>query len=285
MKQYEVLQWAFSFLKKHEREEKVAEILLQHHLDVSKEQFFTMMQETVPPSLQEKFITDVKSHAIYGVPVQHLTGYEYFYGRKFSVNEHVLIPRVETEELVYHVIEQVHTHYNGLPLTIIDVGTGSGVIAITLALELPNATIYATDISKEALFVAEENAQSHHATVHFLNGNFLEPILEQQLSPQIIVSNPPYIRKTDEHLLTDTVKRYDPKLALFADNNGLAAYETIMKQIKKLPIETRNIYFEIGYDQATDVTSIIKASYPLSHIKTIKDINGKDRIISANVIK
>lgn len=283
-KQYEVLKWAFSFLKKHNREKNVAEILLQHHLDVPRHTFYTLMQEEVPASIREKFISDIKKHAVTGVPVQHLTGYEYFYGRKFKVNENVLVPRFETEELVQQVIKLVETNYKNEPITIVDIGTGSGVIAISLALELSNASIYATDISSEALEIATINAKTYSASVTFLEGDFMQPILEKGINPQIIVSNPPYIKKDDRMNLPDTVKNFDPEIALFAKNNGLAAYERIITQVKSLPIDTeRTICFEIGYDQAEDITTRIISHYPSSDPKTYKDINEKDRIILARI--
>lgn len=281
-KQYEVLQWAFSFLKQYHREEKVAELLLQHHLKLSRSKFFTMMQEEVPESIYEIFINDVKKHALTGIPVQHLTGYEYFYGRRFHVNHHVLVPRFETEELVRHVVDLVKKNYNYKPLTIVDAGTGSGVIAISLALELPDITVYATDISKEALQVARYNASVLEADVQFFQGDFIEPLIKNKLNAHILVSNPPYIKKVDRHLLADTVKDFDPALALFADCHGLAAYQTIISQTKQLE-NVRNVCFEIGYDQAMEVTSILKQQYPSSIVRTIQDINGKDRIISAQI--
>src|SRR5699024_2290147 len=197
MKQFEVLKWAFSFLKKHGREESVAEILLQHHLQVYRAHYFTTMQENMNIELVEVFKQDVIAHAKSGIPVQHLTGKAEFYGRSFHVNKDVLIPRFETEELVHYVIQLVQTTYGDEPITIVDVGTGSGVIAITLALELPNTHIYATDISESALQMAEKNALALNAPVHFLHGDFLQPVVDVKVSPQIIVSNPPYIRKTD----------------------------------------------------------------------------------------
>lgn len=278
-KQYEVLQWAFSFLKEHKREENVAEILLQHHLDVSRAVFFASMREKVSEKIVAQFKQDIVEHVTTGIPVQHLTGEAFFYGRSFRVSKHVLVPRFETEELVHHVIEGVQKTYGDEPVTIVDVGTGSGIIAITLALELPNAFVYATDISEEALQVAKKNAADQAASVDFIHGDFLQPIIEEGISPQIIVSNPPYIKKTDEPSLSDTVKNFDPHLALFAENQGLKAYEEIMDQTIKLTDNLRFIYFEIGFNQAKAITSIIKKQFPTSKICTIQDMNDKDRII------
>lgn len=283
-KQFEVLQWAFSFLKKHDREEKVAEILLLHHLGISRTAFFANMRKAIPDPVFRQFEEDVRKHASTGVPVQHLLGYEYFYGRKFHVNEDVLVPRFETEELVQHVIALAQRYFADGPIAIADAGTGSGVIAITLALELPNATVHATDVSEKALDVAVENARLHEASVEFLQGDFLQPIIDMAANPELIISNPPYIDRKEKESLADTVKQFDPELALFADDNGLQAYKKIIAQIKALPaISNRHVCFEIGHMQAKAVASILERELAPRKIDTMKDINGKDRIISASL--
>lgn len=282
-RQYKVLAWAFSFLKEYDREERVAELLLQHHLKVDRATFFTRMQEPVSPEVLSAFKADIKAHIRTGIPIQHLTGYEYFYGRKFYVNEHVLIPRMETEELVYHVVEKVKDSYKTDPVTIVDVGTGSGVIATTLALEIPNANVVAIDISEEALNVAKENAAQLKANITFYQGNFLQPMIEKGLKPEIIVSNPPYISWQDEPSLSDTVKNFDPALALFAKSNGLAAYQTIIKQIKSSLQQTEYIYFEIGYDQKEAITRLCHQMFPENNMECIQDINGNDRIMAISL--
>jgi release factor glutamine methyltransferase len=280
-KQYEVLKWASLFLEKHDREPRVAEILLQHYLEVSRSKFYMMMQDSVADSIIAKFKEDIKKHAETGIPVQHLTGVESFYGREFLVNQIVLIPRPETEEIVQYLINATERDYDGQALTIVDVGTGSGAIAISLALELPHATVYATDISPDALHVAMENAERLNAKIHFLEGNFLQPIIDEGIQADIIVSNPPYIAKTEK--LSDTVQNFDPDLALFADENGLAAYKQIINQAQLAVKQNTTLAFEIGYTQAESVSSIIEHTFPTSKVQTIQDINGKDRIIAAKL--
>lgn len=281
MKQFEVLQWAFSFLKKHNREEKVAELLLEHYTNASGAQFYANMRTEISEADWQRFSDSIKKHVETGIPVQHLLGFAHFYGRKFTVNSDVLIPRYETEELVQYVVEQVQNRLGDEPLTIVDVGTGSGVIAITLALELPQAIVYATDISERALAIAKENARQHGVEVMFLQGDFLEPMMEVGINPDLIVSNPPYIDEGTRDELADTVKDFDPALALFAENHGLAAYEKIVKQLSALPFGAdRLVAFEIGYNQATAVTDVVKKQYPKSKVTVKKDINEKDRIVS-----
>ncbi|RDW22279.1 peptide chain release factor N(5)-glutamine methyltransferase [Oceanobacillus arenosus] len=280
-KQYEVLKWASLFLEKHDREPRVAEILLQHYLSVSRAKFYMMMHDVLDEPIIARFKADIIKHAETGIPVQHLTGVESFYGREFLVNHNVLIPRPETEELVQYVINVAKRDYDGQALTIVDVGTGSGAIATTLALELSNAIVFATDISADALDVAMDNAARLQANVHFYEGDFLQPIINGEIHADIIVSNPPYIAKTE--VLSDTVKNFDPALALFAEENGLAAYKQIINQARKVVKQDATLAFEIGYTQADAVCSLIKDTFPESKVQTIQDINGKDRIIVARL--
>ncbi|HAM80710.1 peptide chain release factor N(5)-glutamine methyltransferase [Ornithinibacillus bavariensis] len=279
-KQYEVLQWASLFLEKNNRETRVADLLLQHHLGVSRTQFYARMRDEIPNEIVEKFHADIEDHVKTGVPIQHLTGYEHFYGRKFSVNSHVLIPRPETEELVQHVINHLPENES---ITIVDVGTGSGVIAITLALEIPNAKIIATDISEEALRTARANARNLQANITFLQGDFLEPVIDKNIKADIVVSNPPYISEAEREELSDTVVNHDPELALFAAENGLAAYQKICSQLPQVILPNGSVAFEIGYLQGEAVQALIKEKFPKSTTNIIKDINGKDRIVFAQL--
>jgi release factor glutamine methyltransferase len=283
IKQYEVLNWASLFLKEHHCEEQIAGILLQHHLSVTRSEFYMMMQEPIPEPIINRFKADIHKHVDTGVPVQHLIGYEMFYGRKFSVNNHVLIPRPETEELVQQIIEATEKYPQEQRLTIVDIGTGSGVIAITLALEVPRARIYATDISTAALQVAQKNANQLGANINFLQGDYLQPIIDNGINIDIIVSNPPYISKLDESTLSRTVKDFDPNIALFADENGLLAYRRILELSTKMAKQPSMIFFEIGYKQGNAVKTLIHHTYPQIDVDIIKDINENDRIVTAKL--
>ena len=282
-KLHEILNWASRFLKENQCEEQIAEILLQHHLAVTNAEFYMMMQETIPESTVTTFIDDIKKHVETGVPVQHLTGHEMFYGRKFLVNEHVLIPRPETEELVQQVIEVMRSYPQEEPLTIADIGTGSGVIAITLALELPHVQIYATDISEEALQVAKKNANQLQADVHFLHGDYLQPLIDQSVHADIIVSNPPYISKMEKPFISRTVKNFDPTIALFADENGLMSYRRILELSTNMIKRPDRIFFVICYEQGKVVKMLVQNSYPQADVDMIKDINEHDRIVAAKL--
>ncbi|MFD1064511.1 peptide chain release factor N(5)-glutamine methyltransferase [Oceanobacillus locisalsi] len=279
---YEVLQWASLFLEKADREPKVAELLIQHHLGLSRQEWLFALRDPMPEDKQEQITADIKKHAETGIPVQHLTGHEAFYGRSFQVNKNVLIPRPETEELVLAVKE--HVGLKSEPVRIADIGTGSGVIAITLALELEHAAVFATDISAEALQVAEQNARQLKADVTFRQGDFLTPLLDEVDPLDVIVSNPPYIATSDIQELSDTVRDFDPELALFAEAEGMAAYYKMIEQMKQMPLKPYTLLaFEIGYTQGKLVKQHIELTFPESHVEIKQDINGKDRIVLATI--
>ncbi|WP_040513680.1 peptide chain release factor N(5)-glutamine methyltransferase, partial [Gracilibacillus halophilus] len=275
----EALQWASSFLNKANREEKVAEILLLHELNLSKAQLLTRLRETINPEVWHTFQQNIKEHAQTGKPVQHFTGLEVFYDRLYHVNEHVLIPRPETEELVDYIVK--HWHGSKQHQRIVDVGTGSGIIAITLAKEREDIEVIATDISEQALQVAQKNADRHQADVTWQVGNFLQPLIEREQTVDLIVSNPPYIDRKEMKHLADTVKDFDPGLALFAENHGLSAYETIIQQSKHVLAPNGDIVFEIGDEQAEAVTKLIKKAYPNHTVECHQDMNGRDRMLIA----
>lgn len=283
MKLTEALTWASDFLNESKREAYVANVLLAYHLGVDTIKLHEMMREEVPTDVLTRFQRDVTKHAQTGEPVQHITKEAYFYGRKFYVSDHVLIPRYDTEFVVQAVIDEVKKHHQNEPLTIVDIGVGSGIIAITLALELINASIYATDISDEALKVAKQNAATYNVPITFMQGSYLEPVLKKGLSPNIIVSNPPYIPLGEEALLTDTVKDYDPTLALYGGITGLEAYEAITMQTTKLQNKPSFLAYEIGYNQGHAVTEIVKRYFPSAITILIPDFQGNDRVVVASL--
>lgn len=277
--QQEVLRWASSFLKEHQKEEHIAYLVLAHYLDVSRATLFANMREKIATDKEKKIIDAIKKHALTDEPIQHIIGSAPFYGRDFFVNDSVLIPRFETEELVEQAIsvaKQLPTKH----MHIVDIGTGSGVIAISLKKALPEAEVYATDISEAALEVARKNARWHHASITFYQGDFLQPIIEHDITPTLIISNPPYIDRKEYEKLSDTVRHFDPHLALFAEENGLKAYQEIITQSTALNrVNLHAFLFEIGYAQKEAVTKIIKETYPDGDLKDLQDINGKDRIL------
>ena len=206
-------------------------------------------------------------------PIQYLIGYVNFYGYKLYVNENVLIPRYETELLVEKTIKYVKKIFNNQKINILDLGTGSGAIAITLKKEL-NANVTAIDISKEALKTAQKNSNENNVIINFINNNMLEGIDEKF---DLIISNPPYI-SYDEKIM-DTVKLYEPHLALYAENKGLYYYEEILKRISNNLSSKYLIAFEIGYKQANEIKQLVQLYLPKSIIRIEKDYSGKDRYI------
>ena len=204
-----------------------------------------------------------------GIPVQYIVGNVEFYGNIIEVNEDVLIPRFETEELVDRVIKKLKNKNN---LDIVDLGTGSGCIAISLAKNL-NSNIDAVDISNNALEIAKKNAFNNKVNINFYLGDMLKPLNKKY---DLIISNPPYIAYDEE--IMDIVKNNEPHLALYADNNGLYYYEQILKNVNKYLKDEYLIAFEIGYKQAKEIESLAH-TYLSCKVTIEKDLSGKDRYI------
>ena len=216
-------------------------------------------------------IEEAKKQLELGIPVQYIVGNVNFYGYEIKVNKNVLIPRFETEELVNRTIKYIKKYISNPK--IVDLGTGSGCIAITLSKEL-NTNIDAVDISKSALVIAQQNNEINKSKVTFYQGNMLEPLTKKY---NVIISNPPYISRNEE--IEDIVKNNEPDLALYADNDGLYYYEEILKNASIYLEEKYLIAFEIGYLQGNKIKEIGKKYFPKSTIKIEQDLSGKDRFI------
>ena len=207
-----------------------------------------------------------------GLPVQYIVGNVNFYGYEFKVNKNVLIPRFETELLVQKTIDYINEYFNK-KVKILDIGTGSGVIAITLAKKL-NSSVSASDISKEALLVAKENAKNNGVDINFIHSNLFDNINDKY---DVIISNPPYISYDEE--IEEKVKNNEPHLALYAKNKGLYFYEEILKQARNYLNEKNILAFEIGERQGTTLIEIAHIYFPKAIIKVEKDFPGKDRYL------
>jgi len=205
-----------------------------------------------------------------GYPVQYLIGHVNFFGYKIIVNENVLIPRFETE----YLIEKTLKYLKSLNPKIIDLGTGSGCIAIALKKELIASEVTAIDISKKALKVAKKNAQLNNILINFKNLK-----IEDELNDKydLIISNPPYIAYDGE--VSIDVKKYEPHKALFAPQNGLYFYEEILKKSINHLNKEGFIALEIGESQKSDLTNLIKKYYPKAKFLFEKDLNNKDRYL------
>lgn len=218
-------------------------------------------------------IDDAIKRYIDGEPVQYIVGDVDFYGYNFIVNNKVLIPRFETEELVDRTIKYIDKYLNRENLEIIDLGTGSGCIAITLNKEL-NSSVDAIDISLDALDVARSNNIKNNASVNFIEGNMLSCVSKKY---DVIISNPPYISYEEE--IEEIVKNNEPHLALYAENNGLYFYEKILSDAVNCVKNKCLIAFEIGFTQGNQIIEIAKKYFPQGNVWLEKDLQGKDRFI------
>ncbi|MCA0923695.1 peptide chain release factor N(5)-glutamine methyltransferase [Bacillus stratosphericus] len=280
---FEALKWASSLLTEAGRDQNAAELMLMHVLGWSRSKLLARFHDPLPEEQDSQFSEFVAQHKR-GVPVQHLTGVEFFYGRPFEVNKHVLIPRPETEEVVLAALNMMNRVFpNDQPLKAVDVGTGSGAIAITLALEKESLTVTATDISHEALEVAKRNQEALGADVHFVQGDLLEPIMAQGIKVDVFISNPPYIAAEEMDGLSEVVTKHEPVNALTDGRDGLWFYERIACDLHKVLHQQAVVVFEIGHTQAQDVKALLLQAFPSADVHIIKDINGKDRAVCAHI--
>lgn len=227
-------------------------------------------------SIVDKYESGVK-RLIEGEPLNYVLGYSYFYGYRLKVDEAVLIPRFETEELVGRVLSGYDEYFKDQKINLADVGTGSGAIAIALKKEEDNLNVYASDISKEALEVAILNAQNNQTDIRFFEGSMLKPLIENNIKLDILVSNPPYIR--NDEVVEHSVRDYEPNVALFGGDDGLKFYRMIFEDAHKVLKERSMMFFEMGYDQKENLTALAREFFPSADINVYKDINNKDRML------
>jgi release factor glutamine methyltransferase len=275
----EALNWASSFLQQANRDQNAGEILLCHLLETNRTGLLMNLQEPLEVEKQEKLKWYVEEH-VKGTPIQYLIGYEYFYGRKFHVNEEVLIPRPETEELVLGVLERIQRLFvQEAPLSVADIGTGSGAISVTLALENEKLLVSTVDIAKESLEVAEGNAKELGANVVFKHGDLLQPFIQEGEKLDVVVSNPPYIPVEEYMELSPVVKDHEPERALVGGIDGLDFYRRFMEELPQVLKEQAIVAFEVGHGQGEDVKELLRKAFPAAHVEVVFDINGKDRMV------
>lgn len=210
-----------------------------------------------------------------GIPVQYIVGYTNFYGYDFKVNKNTLIPRFETELLVEKTYNYIKKYFNKDNIKILDIGTGSGCIAITLNKLLNSSDITGIDISNEALEVAKENNISNNTNVKFIESDIFSNVSDKY---DVIISNPPYISYGDTEVM-DIVKNNEPHLALYAKDNGLYFYDNIIKDSSKYLNDKFVMAFEIGYKQGKDITKIVNKYYKDINMSVEKDYSGRDRFV------
>ncbi|QRG86991.1 peptide chain release factor N(5)-glutamine methyltransferase [Bulleidia sp. zg-1006] len=234
-------------------------------------------EEESPQDLEKEFCAGME-RILKGEPMAHVLGYSWFYGYKILVNRDVLIPRYETEELCANILNRMDTFFsNAEKIDIADVGTGSGAIAITLCREEEKCVMRASDISSEAVDIAKKNAQLNEATIEFLVGNMLDPLLEKGIQLDVLVCNPPYIPQAEE--MESSVVDYEPHVALFGGKDGLKYYREVFMNAHRILKEKAFMAFEMGWNQREAMTKLIKEILPEDRFEFLKDINGKDRML------
>ena len=252
---------ALSFVYRGLKDWNLTDFVLQLRQEVSEED----------EKLLAHIFTQLKAHK----PAQYILGYENFHGLRFQVDERVLIPRPETEELVDLILAENPSTV----LKVLDIGTGSGAISVSLKKSRPMWQVTASDLSADALVLAKENAKLNQVDISFIQSDVFENISG---SFDIIVSNPPYISENDKDEVSLNVLTSEPKMALFADEDGLAVYRQIIEEADKYLTPKGKLYFEIGYKQGLDLEKLLSLHFPDKHVRVLKDQFGQDRMVVMN---
>ena len=289
-----------------------AELLLMHALGRDRTSLYTHPEDEIPADTLEKFQALTAERAS-GTPTQYLTGKQEFWGLDFEVTPAVLIPRPETEHVIEVALERLGPDGKNAALQIADIGTGSGCIAVALAHELPQAEIFATDISREALEVAKRNATRHNVAdrIQFIGSDLFEVFRDRETDstqfgvrlrnpaspdknagwqpalrggmPQfdVIVSNPPYIPLGEAPQLQREVRAHEPVIALFAGEDGLAIYTPLIREAPALLKSRGLLVLELGHDSLRGVIKLLEQSSAWTEIRVTNDLAGIPRVISA----
>lgn len=263
-----------------------AELLLLYLLDISKAALLRDWRDPFPEGKSGAW-NELLNRRGKGIPVQYLIGEQFFYGRAFEVSEAVLIPRPETELLAEAVLElsdRLWAEAATVP-TVLDVGTGSGILAVTLAAERPHWELIASDLSPDALEMAKRNAERLEVAsrIRFVQGDLLSPFLNGEEYPRIdvLVSNPPYIPSSDIPGLQREVRDHEPRLALDGGEDGLNPYRIMASQLTRLAQLPRIVAWEVGAGQAADVAELLRAAANWDDVRFVQDYSGIDRHVIA----
>lgn len=281
----EALHQAKKILSKSTTPELESRLLLCKILSITYEQLILAYTETLSANDKEKFFKLVGIRKS-GKPIAYIIGKQEFYGLEFIVDKNVLIPRPETELLVECVINDCKERFINKSVKILELGTGSGAISIALAKYIITSQITAVDISNTALHIARINAKNHQIEKQI---NFIKSDWYESLNDQIdihaydyVVSNPPYISPLDVKYMSFESRKFEPKIALYALQNGLASYKTIISKAHTYLKTDGKLLLEIGYNQKNDVANLCK-KYNFLAIDTLKDLAGLDRVIIAQI--
>lgn len=264
-------------IKDTDLSDETVRLLMVELCQMDRTNLYNHYDDEMPEELQKKFEEGVE-RLLKNEPLQYILGYQWFFGYKIGVNGDVLIPRQETEELVGNILADSDYYFpDQETIEIADIGTGSGAIAIALKKEEPRFHMMATDISQEALDLAEKNAKNNDAEVTFWQGDMLQPLIDRNIKLDILVSNPPYIPR--EQRIEASVKDYEPHVALFGGDDGLFFYRQIFANAHKVIKDQSFLAFEIGYDEKKAILEEAHKYFPNDRYEVLKDLNGKDRML------
>lgn len=273
----EALMWGILELEDFTSKQLESRILLANILKTTQEGLFIRYNEPISQEEEKTFYEHIKCRKALE-PIAYIVGKKEFYGRDFIVNKYVLIPRPETELIIDRVVLEYQKNFTDKEVTILDLGTGSGAIAVTLATLIPQAKIIAIDISDEALALAAENAKLYGAIaqIQFIKSDWYSNLPSKKFD--FIISNPPYISLDNKIYMAQETILYEPEHTLFALENGLINYRKIIFGLNNFLKNENKVFLEIGFNQAKDVINIIK-EYSFTEIIISKDLSGHDRVI------
>ena len=266
-----LLKVAYQKAKVLGKEEEAVKLLLMEISKKDPHQFYIDQKEVVDIEIEEVYLKYLHQYLHDDIPVQHLIGHAYFYGYAFHVNQDVLIPRAETEQLVEHVLYYYDKYFQGQPTQILDLGTGSGCIGLTLSLEEKNMSVTVSDISSEALKITTLNKEKLNANVEIIQSDLFKQIKGKF---DIIVSNPPYI---PDHEIVDKIVAKEPSVALYGGSLGIDFYEKIINESVNYLAEKALLAFEHGFQQREQILMLARKTFPQASIIQSKDLSGKDR--------
>ncbi len=266
-----LLKQSYKKIRNMNKEEEAIKLLLMELSHQNPHDFYLNLKSEVDEKLQIEFLEKLDLYINHDIPVQHLIGYSYFYGRPFKVNQDVLIPRSETEQLVEHVLFYYDKYFSPTPIKVLDLGTGSGCIGLTLALEEEKLDVTISDISENALKIAKINKEDFKAKAQLVLSDLFENIGD---TFDMIISNPPYIPDSED--VQDIVKK-EPSVALYGGKLGVDFYEKILDYSRSHLRKKALIAFEHGYQQKEQIYLFAQSFFPDGIILQLKDLAGKDR--------
>ncbi|MCQ2556684.1 peptide chain release factor N(5)-glutamine methyltransferase [Ligilactobacillus equi] len=271
---FEAQQWAFSFIQDQPAaDQEGVKLLLRTMLGYDQTQYLMNLRTELTPKQYQAFKAAVTKYA-QGYPVQYILGQADFFGLTLKVTADTLIPRVETQDLVELILSQ----HSESQLKVADIGTGTGAIGLALKANRPDWQVTLTDLSPQTLAVAQENARNLNLDVIAKPGDLLAPLVGQKY--HLLVSNPPYIAEEEESVMDQSVIDYEPHLALFAEDGGLAIYKRLAQELTLDLLEPQaHLYLEIGYQQGPAVKALFEAHFPQAKVEIYQDLAGKDRMI------